>query len=658
MDLSVAAQLRALRDYAAKNGYIVAREYVDEAESGRVADRPQFRRMLDDAGRPEAPFLEILVWKFSRFTRKREHAVAFKAMLRRRGVRVVSITEHADDSPTGRLMEAIIESVDEFYSENLAQEVTRGMREAASRGFWIAPMAPYGYRKVHVADGAKKRPKLEVDPEKASTVERVFKLAESGSSVLDIVKALNAEGIASPAGKEWSKTGIHKMLTNIAYTGTLVWGSSAKAKAEPVTVEDAFPALVSKSQFRRVADLMRSRAPSKIHPKRVASTYLLSGLVKCRSCRRALTGQSAKSGRFAYYVCQSKLKRGRAACKAPRLNARRFESLVVDKMRSNVLTERNIRDLAKLVDEEMDGAAREHREKLESIRAGLDDARRRLGRLYAAIEDSDLEVSDLAPRIRELREREQKLLDAEREADAALSDRRTVMGDVERIAAFAEDLGEFLKNSELTERRAFISSFVEEIVVGGGEATIRYTLPMPQDAPTAGMDAENVSIPRPVLSTVKSGGAEGIRTPDLINAIDALSQLSYSPTVMGRTMQLVLFGAQFPPDLRDPISSHRRLRLNSNLHTPPTSCPRGLPRTATRGQRGLHPITIHHSNHKNHSSKETPTLPFLRQQKGDAERSERRGFTHPSFLTILTILQIRVPTITLAIQPHMLYNNK
>ena len=120
VDLSVSAHLRALRDYAQKNGYIVSREYVDEAESGRMADRPQFRRMLDEASRPNAPFEDILVWKFSRFTRKREHAVAFKAMLRRRGVRVVSITEHADDSPTGKLMEAIIESVDEFYSENLA----------------------------------------------------------------------------------------------------------------------------------------------------------------------------------------------------------------------------------------------------------------------------------------------------------------------------------------------------------------------------------------------------------------------------------------------------------------------------------------------------------------------------------------------------------
>ena len=580
VDLSVAAQLRALREYAAKNGYIVAREYVDEAESGRVADRPQFRRMLDDAGKPEAPFSEILVWKFSRFTRKREHAVAFKSMLRRRGIRVVSITEHADDSPTGRLMEAIIESVDEFYSENLAQEVIRGMREAASRGFWIAPRAPYGYRKVHVADGAKKRPKLEVEPEKAKTVKRVFNMAESGRSVLDIVKTLNGEGITSPGGKEWSKTGIHKMLSNEAYTGTLIWGSSEKGKAEPVKVENAFTALVSKSQFRLVGDLLRSRAPAKIHPKRVASTYLLSGLVKCGSCGLALTGQNAKSGRFAYYVCQAKLKRGGAACRTPRLNAGRFEGLVVEKMRSNVLTERNMRDLAKLVEEEMDGVARDHREKLDTIRAGIEDVRRRLAKLYAAIEDSDLEVSDLAPRIRELRAREQRLIDAERDAKTALSDRKTVLGDIDRVAAIAEDLGEFLKKSELTERRAFISSFVKEIVVGSRHATIRYTLPMPQDAPTAGMDTENVSIPKPVLSTVNFGGAEGIRTPDLINAIDALSQLSYSPTVMGRTMRVVPLEVQFSLDLRGAISSHRRVRFNSNLRTLPTSYP---PRRVSRG---------------------------------------------------------------------------
>ena len=66
VDLSVAAQLRALRDYARKNGYVVAREYVDEAESGRIADRPEFRKMIDAASKTDAPFREILVWKFSR----------------------------------------------------------------------------------------------------------------------------------------------------------------------------------------------------------------------------------------------------------------------------------------------------------------------------------------------------------------------------------------------------------------------------------------------------------------------------------------------------------------------------------------------------------------------------------------------------------------
>ena len=61
VDLSVAAQLRALRDYAEKNGYVIAREYIDEAESSRIADRPQFRWMLDEASRADSPFQEIFI---------------------------------------------------------------------------------------------------------------------------------------------------------------------------------------------------------------------------------------------------------------------------------------------------------------------------------------------------------------------------------------------------------------------------------------------------------------------------------------------------------------------------------------------------------------------------------------------------------------------
>ena len=165
VDLSISAQLRALRDYARKNGYIVAREYVDEAESWRIADRPEFRKMIDEAARPNAAFREIL-----------------------------------------------------------AQEVTRGMREASSRGFWISSHAPYGYNRVMVQDGPKKRPTLEIDPDASRIVKRMFDMAEAGDGTLEIIRTLNNEGIASPRGKLWARTSVHNILTNEAYTGTLVRG--------------------------------------------------------------------------------------------------------------------------------------------------------------------------------------------------------------------------------------------------------------------------------------------------------------------------------------------------------------------------------------------------------------------------------------------------
>ena len=229
-------------------------------------------------------------------------------------------------------MEAIIESVDEFYSENLAQEVVRGMREAAIRGFWVSTYAPFGYRKVSVQDGAKKRPKLELDSPADAVVRRIFQMALQGKSTLDITKALNGEGIPTSTGKHWLKSTVHRILSNEAYTGTLVWGANAKDGADPVRVEKAFPAIVSKTRFRRVNRQLRRRAPKVVNPRRVGSSFLLSGLVKCKTCNRALTGQYSKSGQFPYYVCQSLMKQGKEACKTPRLAARRFEEMVVNNM--------------------------------------------------------------------------------------------------------------------------------------------------------------------------------------------------------------------------------------------------------------------------------------------------------------------------------------
>ena len=506
VDLSVAAQLRALRDHAHKNDYIVVREFVDEAESGRIADRPQFQQMIDEAAKPNAPFREILVWKFSRFTRKREHAVVFKSMLRRRGIRVVSITEQADDSPTGKLLEGIIESVDEFYSENLAQEVTRGMREAASRGFWVASYAPFGYNRVMVPDGPKKRPTLVPEPDAAGVVKRIFDMAEAGKGMTAITRILNKERIASPRGKLWGKTSVHAILINEAYTGTLVWGANAKDRAAPVRVEKAFSAIIPRNQFDRVARLMSSRAPKVANPRRVGSPFLLSGLVKCKTCSRAVSGQYSKSGQFPYYVCQSLMKRGSGACDTPRLNARRFEELVVGKIRSNILTEGNIRDLVKVVDEQMDGVAAEQRKRLETIESELEDVKRKLGRIWHVIETTDIDMADASDRIKEHRERQRTLEDQAAEARAVLTQRRSVLDDVNTIAAYAKEMREVLKESELTERKAFIESFVKEIVVMPGDALLRYTVPMPDDSLIPRRVAESVALNGPVLASVHVGG--------------------------------------------------------------------------------------------------------------------------------------------------------
>ena len=300
--------------------------------------------------------------------------------------------------------------------------------------------------------------------------------------MLKITRTLNDEGIASPTGKLWSKNGIHFILRNEVYTGTLVWGARGKDKAEPVRIEKAFPAIVSKAQFRRVNKLMHSRAPKRTHPRRVGSSYLLSGLVKCHKCKRALSGQDAKSGQFAYYVCQSLIKQGSGACDSPRLNARRFEELVVEKIRSNILTEGSITQLVKVVDEEMDGVAAEQRKRLETIDSELEEVKRKLARVWHFIENSDIEMADASDRIKEHRERQERLEEAAAEARAILSERREVLDDVETIAAYAKEMRDFLVESELTERRAFIESFVKEIVVTPDDALLRYTVPMPEDS--------------------------------------------------------------------------------------------------------------------------------------------------------------------------------
>ena len=368
-----------------------------------------------------------------------------------------------------------------------------------------------------IQDGAKKRPKLQPDEFTAPIVRRIFELADTGRGMLDIARVLNDEGIASATGKLWSKTSVHAILSNEVYTGTLVWGTAAKDKADPVRVERAFHAIVSKAQFRRVNDLMRSRAPTITHPRRVGSSYMFSGLVRCYRCKRALSGQDSKSGKFHYYVCQSLMKRGSGGGDTPRLNARRFEELIVGRIQSGILTEGIIADLTKALAHELDGVIREQKGELETIESEIKDARRRMDRLWRIIETSDDVPADTDLRIKTTSERRRRLEASKEEASAILSQRRAVRNDVEAIVARAQDMTEFLKRSELHERRAFAETFVKEIVVMPGKVVVRYNVPMPDDSHTPGADSEEILLGDSVTS---AGGGGRSFTESALGGMD------------------------------------------------------------------------------------------------------------------------------------------
>ena len=276
-DLSISAQVRALREYAARNGCQVVRDFVDEAESGRTAARPAFREMIALARTKNPPFDAILVWKLNRFSRSRADSITYKALLRNKGIDVVSINEPLDDSPTGRLLEGVIESIDEFYSANLGQDIKRGMRENASRGFFNGSRPPFGFHRVRVHDGAKLRNKLELDPKDSIAIQivrRIFDMALKDMGCKEIAKALNREGLRTAEGKGWGRAAVHKILTNEAYCGTLVWagrpGHLAARRGEvPIRVENAWPGLIDRNTFNLIQQKMSARKPDVTHPRTV-----------------------------------------------------------------------------------------------------------------------------------------------------------------------------------------------------------------------------------------------------------------------------------------------------------------------------------------------------------------------------------------------------
>jgi DNA invertase Pin-like site-specific DNA recombinase len=126
-------QLAELREYAARRGWVISSEYVDEGISGTTESRPQLNRLMTDAHRRN--FDAVLVWKIDRFGRSLKHLVNALADLSAYGVAFVSLRDNIDlSTASGRLMFQIIGAMAEFERSLIQERVRAGLRNARNKG--------------------------------------------------------------------------------------------------------------------------------------------------------------------------------------------------------------------------------------------------------------------------------------------------------------------------------------------------------------------------------------------------------------------------------------------------------------------------------------------------------------------------------------------
>jgi site-specific DNA recombinase len=273
------------------------------------------------------------------------------------------------------------------------------------------------------------------------------------------------------------------------------------------------------SVFAELQRKMALKRPQATHPRTIPSFYLLSGFIFC-SCGHAMIGRSAKSHRHYYYMCNGSFKKGSDICDARALPKEKIERMVIDQVKSKILNRESLEELVKLVNQEIDSSHDLLKDRLNNIDAELNDVHNRLSKQYDALETGKLSLNDLAPRIKELRMRQDELNKRRLEAEVEGVTQGIRHVDAETIKSYAEDLKALLDEADIAESKAFLRSFIKRIEIDKAQAKILYNLPLPAKE---GVEAATV------LPMVTPSGDRGIRTPDLCDANAALSRLSYIP---------------------------------------------------------------------------------------------------------------------------------
>jgi hypothetical protein len=215
----------------------------------------------------------------------------------------------------------------------------------ARQGFWNGSYAPFGY-KTRVAErrGAKDKKVLVIDDQEARIVREIFDLATGLEGrplgVKSIACRLTERGVTR-RGVRFSTGSVYKILTASTYYGQHYFYRRDSRTGEPRPpsqwVGTQVPAIIDEATFNEVQALLQSRSPKRTPPRVVNGPTFLAELVRCGYCGAAMIQRTGKGGRYRYYCCSSKLKKGPSACRGLRTPMEKLDEIVVGEVARQVL---------------------------------------------------------------------------------------------------------------------------------------------------------------------------------------------------------------------------------------------------------------------------------------------------------------------------------
>lgn len=457
---SIDAQIRAMEAYCKQHKYVIVDTYIDEAKSATTDKRPSFQRMINDSASHN--FNILLVHKLDRFARNRYDSAVYKRELKKNGVTVHSVLENLDDSPESIMMEAVLEGMAEYYSQNLARETMKGLRENALQCKHTGGRPPLGYDIDSVTR------KLIINKEESETVKLIFEMYSKGYGYSAILDKLHELGLKTKNGQDFVKNSLYSILSNPKYQGLYVFNRcSAKSTAgtrnthlykddeDIISIEDGCPQIVSQDIYDKVQQrLTRHRhIGGRSNAKKL---YLLSGKVFCRECGKAMVGNAHNSGRskllHVTYRCPSR----KYCCFNKEINRDYLEDYVKDLIEAQILN----RDALKRLQKKIRRHAEEAHIPTESQRQSeIEEIDTALANVAEAIE-AGLLTDVLVARLKELEQRKLEL-----KSHAVRSSTVSVAPEIDASLI----LSEYKKVKDVPsspEYKEFICSFIERIEVG------------------------------------------------------------------------------------------------------------------------------------------------------------------------------------------------